>query len=219
MKLIFGIVTIFTLLVGCENSAAKKNAVRNSDVVVKKEESTRFKEELERLNDSSKVHVSIPDDARIVYTNEDSVLALENGIVLFGWPKCPWFRNAIGPLLEFAKEEHATIYYLNIHDIRDKKELENGQVITTEAGSKGYQAILRKFHDILNPYAVLGVDSIKRISSPTVLYVENGKAVYKVVSTVVSQTDAAQKLDSTQREELKQRYRKYFTQEFEATSI
>jgi len=128
------------------------------------------------------VPVQIPDNPRIVYATEQDVLELENGIVLFGWPSCPWFRNAITPLLEFAQEEKAAIYYLNIHDI-------------------------------LNPYTAVGIDSIKRISSPTVLFIEKGKGVHKVVSTVVSQTDPKIKLDSTQRQELKQRYRAYFLDE------
>jgi len=173
----------------------------------------RFKEELERLNDSSKVQVSIPDSARIIYATSDDVLSLKNGIVLFGWPRCPWFRNAIEPLLEFAEEERAAIYYLNIYAIRDTKELQDGHVVTTKEGSTGYQSLLNRFHDILNPYAALGIDSIKRISSPTVLYIENGQAVHKVVSTVLSQTDPSQKLDTAQRTELKQRYRQYFLED------
>lgn len=195
----------------CHDPAAVKNAVKNADVKIHPGDAAKFKQDLERLNDSSRVQIALPDSLPVVYATEDEVLNLENGIVLFGWPRCPWFRNAVEPLFEFAQEEQATIYYLDIHDIRDTKELREGSVSTTKEGSVGYYAILEKFDTIWNPYTVLGVDSIKRISSPTVLYIEKGKAVHKVVSTVVSQTDPAVKLDSTQREELKARYRKYFT--------
>lgn len=199
--------------ISCESRETITNVVKNSDAVVKREEVLRFKNELERLNDSSRVQVHIPDDARIIYATEEDVLKLENAVVLFGWPKCPWFRNAIEPLLEFSKEKNITLYYLNIHDIRDQKELVDGKVVVKKEGSKGYQAIVDKFKNVLNPYSTLAIDSIKRISSPTVLYIEKGKGAYKVVSTVVSQKDPAKKLDSLQRDELKLRYAKYFLKE------
>jgi hypothetical protein len=201
-------------ITNCQSRQDTKEAVKNSQILIKKEEAVRFKQELESLNKTNKVPVQIPDNARIVYATEQDVLEIENGIVLFGWPSCPWFRNAITPLLEFAQEEKATIYYLNIHDIRDLKEKDKaGKVITTKVGSPGYEAILAKFHTILNPYTAVGIDSIKRISSPTVLFIEKGKGVHKVVSTVVSQIDPKIKLDSTQRQELKQRYCEYFVDE------
>lgn len=201
-------------ITNCQSRQDTKEAVKNSQILIKKEEAVRFKQELESLNKTNKIPVQIPDNARIVYATEQDVLEIENGIVLFGWPSCPWFRNAITPLLEFAQEEKATIYYLNIHDIRDLKEKDKaGKVITTKVGSPGYEAILAKFHTILNPYTAVGIDSIKRISSPTVLFIEKGKGVHKVVSTVVSQIDPKIKLDSTQRQELKQRYREYFVDE------
>lgn len=209
-SMLFAIIVLLNVT-NCHSRQDTKEVVKNSHVVLKKEEAERFKEELESLNKSNKVVVHIPDSARIVYATEADILKLENGIVLFGWPSCPWLRNAIDPLLEFAQEEKAAIYYLNIHDIRDLKEKDkNGKVVTTKAGSAGYEAILTKFHDILNPYNALGIDSIKRISSPTVLFIEKGKGVHKVVSTVVAQTDPKIKLDSIQRQELKQRYRDYF---------
>ncbi|WP_166333575.1 hypothetical protein [Sphingobacterium chungjuense] len=195
----------------CHDPQAVKNAVKNADAAINYGDAAKFKQQLESLNDSSRVHVTLPDSLPVVYATEDEVLHLENGIVLFGWPRCPWFRNAVEPLFEFAREEHATIYYLDIYDIRDTKELVDGQVSTTKEGSAGYQAILKKFDAIWNPYTVLGVDSIKRISSPTVLFIEKGEGVHKVVSTVVSQTEPAVKLTAAQREELKTRYRKYFT--------
>jgi len=175
-------VVVLLNVTNCQSRQDTKEAVKNSQVSFKKQEGVRFKQELESLNKTNKVPVQIPDNPRIVYATEQDVLELENGIVLFGWPSCPWFRNAITPLLEFAQEEKAAIYYLNIHDV-------------------------------LNPYTAVGIDSIKRISSPTVLFIEKGKGVHKVVSTVVSQTDPKIKLDSTQRKELKQRYRAYFLDE------
>ncbi len=212
-SMLFAIIVLLNVT-NCQSRHDTKDAVKNSHLLLKKEDAVRFKHELESLNNTNKVAVHISDSARIVYATEQEVLKLENGIVLFGWPSCPWLRNAIEPLLEFAEEEKLAIYYLNIHDIRDLKEKDKeGKVVTTKAGSPGYEAILNKFHAVLNPYNGLGIDSIKRISSPTVLFIEKGKGAHKVVSTVVSQTDPKIKLDSTQRQELKQRYREYFENE------
>ena len=197
-------------ILGCQDI---KDQVRNKEVVINKKDVKKFKTELESLNEKNDVKVKINDSSRIVYAKEQDVLNLKNGIVLFGWPSCPWFRNAIEPLLQFAAREHATIYFLNIKDIRDKKELKKGKVVTIDTGSVGYNAILKKFHDILNPYKTLQIDSIKRISSPTVLFIENGKAVFKVASTVISQKDAHVKLNAKQQKELIGRYQAYFTQE------
>lgn len=209
-RLLFGLVLL--LLSGCAN----KDVLKNSDIVIKQEDIQKFKDEYESLNGtiskSGKTHisVSIPDNSRIIYATEEDVVNLENGIVLFGFPSCPWCRNVIEPLLEFVNEEQISIYYLNIYDIRDKKELQDSIVVTTKEGSLGYQAILAKFYGELNPYRGLKVDSIKRISSPTVLYIKDNKAVYKVVSTVESHKNAYQKLNKQQHDELKQRYKNYF---------
>jgi hypothetical protein len=208
-KILLGLILL--LLGSCKGDPREQ--VKNSDAVIKTADVQRFKKELESLNETKRIAVSIKDSSRIIYANEEDVLNLENGIVLFGWPSCPWFRNAVEPLLEFAHEENASIYYLDIHDIRDKKEWKEDQVVTTEEGTTGYQSILKKFHDILNPYKGLAEDSIKRISSPTVLYIEKGKGVHKVVSTVTSQTDPYVTLNEEQRQELKQRYKQYFVNE------
>jgi len=197
-------VVVWLNVTNCQSRQDTKEAVKNSQVSFKKQEGVRFKQELESLNKTNKVPVQIPDNPRIVYATEQDVLELENGIVLFGWPSCPWFRNAITPLLEFAQEEKAAIYYLNIHDIRDLKEKDkDGKVITTKAGSPGYEAILAKFREVGKTHWSINVG----------IFIEKGKGVHKVVSTVVSQTDPKIKLDSTQRKELKQRYRAYFLDE------
>lgn len=202
--------TVFVLFLSCKDN---KDHVRNKDVVIRSEDVQQFKNDVESLNETNDIFVSVPDSSRIVIANEEDVLRLENGIVLFGWPSCPWFRNAVEPLLAFSAEENATIYYLDIKNIRDIKELQDGAVVTIEEGSAGYRAILEKFHDILSPYKALGADSIKRISSPTVLFIENGKGEYKVVSTVVSQKDPHVVLTAEQKQELKERYGQYFAKE------
>ncbi len=84
------------LFLGCTDI---KNQVRNKDVVISAEDVQHFKKELEDLNEKNDIVVSVPDSSRIVIADEDDILQLQNGIVLFGWPSCPWFRNAVSPLL------------------------------------------------------------------------------------------------------------------------
>lgn len=204
---LFGMILLLGVgLISCKNI---KDQVRNKDVIIDKKDVQKFKKDIESLNGKN-VPVTVNNNSRIVYVNEEDVLALKNGIVLFGWPSCPWLRNAVEPLLKFSSEEKATIYFLNTKIIRDKKELKDGKVINIDNGSSGYNKILSKFHDILNPYTTLGIDSIKRISSPTVLFIEKGKAVFKVASTVISQKDPQIKLTQKQQKELKGRYQAYF---------
>src|SRR5690606_39751635 len=105
-----------------------------------------FREEYERVNGAKSpsgknihIDVEVENDSLIIYATEEDILELENGIVLFGFPSCPWCRNIIEPLLDFAKEENVQIHYLNIAKIRDKKELQQDSttVVTTEKGTEG----------------------------------------------------------------------------------
>jgi len=205
------LVILILLLTGCFNAdRSARQKVKNSEAIINPEDVRKFKDEVEAFNDDEHIDVTVQPDARITYITEDEVLNMENGIVLFGWPSCPWFRNAVEPLLEFAKEENATIYYLNIREIRDVKNREDDKIVTTKEGSAGYYAMLDKFHEVLKPYSGLEDEHIKRISSPTVLFIEENKAVHRVSSTVTSQTDASIKLNREQHNELKDRYRAYF---------
>lgn len=162
---------------------------RTSKEVVN-EDAVKFKDQYEKVNGTKTsagkeyFDVKIDENSPIKYATEEEILNLENGLILFGFPTCPWCRNVVEPLIEFAKENNLTINYLDVQNIRDTKELKDGKVETTKEGTPGYYKILEKFDSILNPYTGLGDDTIKRIGSPTVVFVKEGKAVYKHVSTV-----------------------------------
>lgn len=202
-------------LTGCFNEEHKTQdaATADSTQVTALEGIHRFKQEFEEVNGqkstsgkNTQIAVSIDEANEVIYVNEADVLNLDSGVVLFGFPTCPWCRNVVEPLLDFAAEANVPIYYLNISAIRDTKVLKDGVVVTTNEGTEGYRAILEKFADILNPYADLDDDSIKRITSSTVVFINDNKGISKSVGTVESQTNAFVKLTPEQHNELKQRY-------------
>lgn len=75
--------------------------------------SKNFKAEYEALNDlynsnKKSVRMNIPLDNPIVYSNLTEILDViktKTGIVYFGFPECPWCRNAVPVLLDSAKNK------------------------------------------------------------------------------------------------------------------
>lgn len=185
------------ILTGCQNK--------------EKADAVKFKEEYENLNnqvvnDKKYLELTIDKKNPIKYkTAEEIVDIIKNktGIIYLGYPECPWCRNAVPVLLEAAKQTGVNdIYYLNMYDIRDKKELKNGKVVTVEEGTEGYKKILEALGDKASVYKDLNDESIKRIYVPLVVFVENGKVVAIQESTVESQKDPYVKLTEEQEKEL-----------------
>jgi thiol-disulfide isomerase/thioredoxin len=191
-----------------------------------KSDALKFKEEYESLNgeyDETRKHdyleVKIDSDNVIKYsTIEEIENILENGtgIIYFGFPECPWCRNAVPVLLEAAKDMNIdTIYYYNAYSIRDKKTLKDGEIITEEEGTEDYKKLVELMYDFLPAYSGLGDDSIKRLYFPTVVFVKEGKIVGLHTSTVDSQEDPFTELDKEQKEELKTIYTDYINEVYE----
>lgn len=185
------------ILTGCQNK--------------EKTDAVKFKEEYENLNnqvvnDKKYLELTIDKKNPIKYkTAEEIVDIIKNktGIIYLGYPECPWCRNAVPVLLEAAKQTGVNdIYYLNMYDIRDKKELKDGKVVTVEEGTEGYKKILEALGDKASVYKDLNDESIKRIYVPLVVFVENGKVVAIQESTVESQKDPYFKLTEEQEKEL-----------------
>ncbi len=210
---------IVLLTVACQNAGGNKNQNNEDTAVADTTTAKSFREEYESVNGAKSpsgknihIDVHVENDSSIIYATEEDVLELENGIVLFGFPTCPWCRNTIEPLLDFAKEQNVKIHYLNIAKIRDQKELQQDSItiVTTNEGTEGYRAILKKFDEVLDPYKGLGDDTIKRISSSTVLFIKDNKAFEKKSGTIESQKDPYVKLTPEQHEELKQIYKEIY---------
>ena len=172
----------------------------------------RFKQEYEELNDSH-LEVNIDSDNMIKYISlEEAIDIIKNdtGVIYFGYPSCPWCRNAVPVLLDAASSTSLdTIYYVNAYNIRDVKELDDdGNIVTINEGDRLYDDLLKVLDDILDPYT-LTLDNgevidlgEKRLYVPMVLFVKDGEVVSYHLSTVDSQEDPSISLNDSQRDEL-----------------
>lgn len=185
-------------------------------VLTVQSDEARFKKEYEKLNGQKNenkktyVQVSIPKENNIQYLDFEEVMKFlkeGTGIIYFGFPECPWCRNAVPVLIDAAKENETTIYYYNALPIRDIKQLnEDGKIETTKKGTKNYYKLVDKLKDYLPAYEGLDDASIKRLYFPTVFFVQGGKIVGMHEGTVDSQENPYKVLNKKQKVELKQIY-------------
>lgn len=177
------------------------------------EDEKKFKNEYESLNGkqnaSGKEHpkVDIVEDNGIVYASYNEikeVITKGTGVIYFGFPECPWCRNAVPMLLQAASNTGLDkIYYFNAKEIRDTKELdENGNVVTAKEGTKEYYELVELLSTVLGEYEGLNDESIKRLYFPTVVFIKDGKIVGCHIGTLPSQTDPRVPLTEEQKVEL-----------------
>jgi thiol-disulfide isomerase/thioredoxin len=179
-------------------------------------DNSRFKNEYENLNNTKSengkkyLNVEIPKENLVKYATYQDIMNLlkdGTGIIYFGFPECPWCRNAVPTLIKTAKKEEVSqIYYYNAKDIRDEKELKNGKIITTKDGTKEYKNLLKKLNNYLPEYEGLNDKNIKRIYFPTVIFVMGGKVVGSHTGTVDSQKNPYIQLTTKQQKELEKIY-------------
>ncbi len=181
------------------------------------EDEKKFKKEYEDLNSNKDiVQVSIEEDNGMIYASYDKIheiLTKGTGVIYFGFPECPWCRNALPMLLQAASNQGLDeIYYFNARDIRDTKSLdENGNIITEKEGTKEYYELIEIMKDHLGEYEGLNDESIKRLYFPTVVFVKDGKILGIHVATVDSQTNPKIPLNEKQKEELVNIYMNYIS--------
>lgn len=181
-------------------------------VFKEKPDNLKFKEEYESLNDEvsnsgkKNIDVKIDEDNLMKYSSFKEIIDVLDegtGIIYFGFPECPWCRNAVPVLIEAAKKnEIGQIYYFDASKIRDVKELKDGKVVTTKEGTKEYYQLVDKLKDVLGPYEGLEDESIKRLYFPTMVFVMGGKVVGTHIGTVDSQKDPYKGLTKKEKEEL-----------------
>lgn len=190
-----------------------------------KEESDalKFKEDYESLNGeeskSGKIYpeVTIAEDNIIEYVSLEDVSDMiknESGVFYFGYPTCPWCRNAVPVLLEAASSTDLDkIYYVDMYEKRDTMEInDEGEITTTKEADKGYSELLSVLDSILLDYTLKDKEGNevqtgeKRVYVPIVVFVVDGEIVDYHMDTVSSQEDPYVVLDDTQKEELYQIY-------------
>lgn len=194
--------------------------VRNS----KESDAYKFEKEYESLNgivnDQSKTYATldIASDNSIIYKTDESIIDVlnnESAIVYFGFSTCPWCRSMIETLIEAAKEaNNQKIYYVEIKNIRDSYEYQDSiipkQIVK---GTDSYYKILEFLNDNLDEYYIKDTNGnqydtgVKRLYTPTVIAVKNGKCVDIHVGTVDSQKDPYTPLNEDQKTELKEIYK------------
>lgn len=214
MKKIFITFMLLLVITGCGYKKVKKET---------NEVSNKFETEYESLNGekskSGKVYpsVDIDDKNLMVYASEKDIENLfENkgsGIIYFGYPECPWCRNAVPNLIKGVKRTTLDkIYYLNIHDMRDTKIVKDGKVVETNKGSDLYYKLLNWMDSVLEEYTIEDekgneVDALeKRIYVPLVVAVKEGKIVGYHLDTLESQTDPYVELKESEKRELQSIY-------------
>lgn len=186
----------------------------------KETDALKFKEEYESLNGTSIENsnykypsIEIINDNAVKYsTNEEILKVLENGtgVIYFGYPTCPWCRNAVPVLLEAANEVGIeNIYYLNMKDERDQiKVKEDGTLEVVNEGTEGYKKLLERLDNILTEYTLEDVHgntisaNEKRIYVPLAVFVREGEIVGYHVDTVETQTNPFELLNEEQKNEL-----------------
>lgn len=158
----------------------------------KSRDSYKFKIEYESLNgeksQSGKTYrtLNISKTNRIKYSTAEEIVKMINNnetfIVYFGFAKCPWCRSMVENLLDLADEHEVDIYYVDVLDIRDTKEVINGEITTTKEGDKNYLRLLGLLDNVLSDYIISdenGKDyqtNEKRIYAPNVVTVVQGHA-------------------------------------------
>lgn len=206
------LIIIMILAIFCLGGCKSKNT-----------DALKFKNEYEDLNGKTSksgktyLDVSIDDDNPIVYLTAKEAsekINSDTGVFYFGFPECPWCRNALPVLLNAAKNsELDKIYYVNMYDVRDTMEVDTeGNVVTTKKGATGYSELLDSLDSILDEYTLTDsndnqvLTGEKRVYVPLVVFVVDGKIVSYHADTVSSQTDPYVALDESQKEELYQIY-------------
>ena len=189
-------------------------------------DSVKFKNEYESLNGkydentkNNYLDVKIDEDNQIKYASIEeieNILEKGTGIIYFGFPECPWCRNAVPVLLEAAKDmDIDVIYYYNAYSIRDKKTLIDGEIIIEEEGTEDCKILVELMYDFLPVSNGLADESIKRLYFPTVVFVKEGKIIGLHTSTVDSQENPFIELNKEQKEELKTIYTDYINEVYE----
>lgn len=173
----------------------------------------KFKKEYESLN-GEKLDVTISEGNKMKYATWEEVMELlehGTGVIYFGFPECPWCRNAVPVLLNSAEDTNIEeILYFNARSIRDVKHLdEYGNIVTDKEGTPEYYQLVEKLSPVLEPYEGLNDDTIKRLYFPTVVFVKDGNLLGSQIGTVKSQIDPSVKLTKAQSDELYQIYTNY----------
>ena len=175
LYILIALVLILGLASGCDSPVSvfsRFNATADS---------IRFKEEYEALNsvlneDGTNAHhvMSINRVSNVKYLDYGELMDFiddKTGLLYFGRPACPWCRQLIPHMLEFAKEDRVDVYYYDIEHDRAENNDE-------------YKSILAFFGEFLPTDTVTQDEddpdfdeSLKRVVLPHLFFLKDGKVV------------------------------------------
>lgn len=160
-KLLLIILSLF-LFVGC----------RNTDSIM-------FKNEYETLNSNNNfVKVNIKSENPFLYITDEKLVEKitnkEEMVVLFGYSKSNETRKIIESLIKALNNLNINkIYYLDILDIRDEKEVSNDEIKVLSEGTNSYQKMIELLNEKLDDYIINNQVVGKRIYAPSILFIKN----------------------------------------------
>ena len=184
----------------------------SEDAGVSSGDSDAFIEEYAELNGQSTqrgvpyLEVDIPEDHRFVPASEEEIrdrLDDGDGVIYFGFPSCPWCRNAVGPLDEAAKDVDLEINYVNPSTMR-------GQGQGARVDNSYYDLLLDELGEFAPEHPQRPGE--RTILVPLVATVVDGEVVAAHLGSAPSQTDPSQALTQTQHDELVGIYTDQFSQ-------
>lgn len=186
MRKIISILLIVILLFS--TTACKNKKTKETDAIKFKEEYESINNDINESNNKRYRTIKISEKNPFVYiTAEKIVEKIKNNetfIVYFGFKECPWCRSIIEQLSKVAIAENvAKIYYVDVLDIRDVKEIDDlGNITTKKEGTTAYLELIDLLKDVLEDYTLTKGDQKvpvgeKRIYAPNVVAVSRGKVV------------------------------------------
>ncbi len=159
-KLVAILLTFLLILTGCKSVEITKV---EDDI---KTDSIRFKSEYKTVSKDNLYEYA-------TYTNIIDVINKKSGIIYLGFPSCTLCKEIVPILNDSAKEKNIdSILYYNFKEIRDNNTYE-------------YQ----KLTDILSDYIKLDDEGKKRITAPTILFVNKGRIVGVYIGTINSDSE------------------------------
>ncbi len=175
--------TLIVIIMAITDKKEEVNNISNSDAII-------FKNEYESLNNVKNgedvlQELSISEFNPVDIISEEEMINLLSdgtGIIYLGYADSLWSRSIL-PVLLSALDNMGIdkLYYLNIKNIRDEKQIVNNEIEIKTEGSNNYYKMLELLNDHLNPYYLVNsnnkqVDTKeKRIYAPTVIGVKEGK--------------------------------------------
>lgn len=129
------------------------------------------------------IKVDIPRNNGIKYLEEekiDEVFNMDGAIIYFGYSTCPWCRNIISPLIEVAKNSDTSLYYVDVHKLKNKD----------------------RIFELLGDNLKLDENKNKRLYVPDVYFVRDGEILFHHIGSIDSYKNPFIGMNESQEKEL-----------------